>query len=426
MGFTLKTEKSSLIQKLAAFLYLGVIVFLGAAAFQRGWSYYYADRAKKGHSTQELSAALEFDSSNPEIYKVGGLIYLEGKNFSFAAEKLERATGLRKNDYLLWLRLGYAYYKLDDPARARQAYQKAIDLAPAYPASYRFMGGLLLKMGETETAFRRLHRAAKLSADYRREVFHLARKQFAGDEAAIERVLAFEERGIQKELAFYFIKHSMVTEKLKSFLTSDQLSAAEKKEFVKKLLEKKEFLLAREIWATLEDKKQLLNKPGGEWMLDGGFELTAESDEFGFGWQINQNISFARAAIDEEIKEEGDRSVQIQLEGKTEVGNKILSQMVIVNGGEEYNLSFSVLLPELTSAGDLGVTVFDAATDKILGETQLKKRPDKKWSRYQLRFSAPSSQAVIIAFRRLSCPASPCPIFADLYLDNFSLTKAAS
>lgn len=406
----------------AGLLYLFVIIFIGYAAASRGHSYYYADQAKKSLSTEQIIAALRYESSNPEVYKVGAYLGLRSENYSLAAEMLDQAVAYRKNDYLLWLRLGFARYKMGDFERADYAYRRAIDLAPHYAPPKRYYGRLLLENGEIETAFQYLKQAAEISPEQRRETFHLARRQFENDAGRIERSIASESPEMRKHLIYYFIKHSLMTENTKRFLTGEQLSESEKNEFIKALIEKDNYILAREIWASQNNNKLLLSGlPSGELMLDGGFERIAETGFTEFGWQISQLAADTSIAVDESVKESGKRSLQIVMNGKTEINTKILSQIVLLEPGQSYVLSFSALVPEITSGGGIGVAAFEASGDRRLGESPVISSSYNKWNRYQFSFDAPESGAAVIGLQRLPCRTNPCPMFADLRLDNFSL-----
>ena len=411
---------------LVALVYLGVALFVGYLAARHGLSYYYADAAKQNQTWDEAQKALDFDDSNPEIYKVASHILLDADEHARAAELLEKGVALKPNDFLMWLRLGYARGSGGDLQGARAAYEKALQLAPDYSQTNRYLGRLMLKQGEFENAFRHLGRAAELEDEIYQEALHLARRQFPNDGAAIERALSPETKEGKKALAFYLIKHSLVTGNVENFIPGDSLDEKEKKEFIDSLVRRGNYGLARRVWGSLRNNRRLLEKPVDEMVVDGGFEMIDGSDESGFAWQVNPKISDASVSVDNSEGGSSNRVIQILLKGKVQLGAKILSQTVIVEPEQNYQLRFSLQAKEIVSNGGLAVFVADAQTNQLLGQSAAFKVTNGKWEPYQFNFRAGRSRAVYVFVQRLNCTTSPCPIFADASLDDFSMKKLKS
>jgi tetratricopeptide (TPR) repeat protein len=411
------------IGKKSCLAYLCALAVIGFFNWKQGISYYYADQAKVSGSEVAIAQALRLDPTNPEIYKVQSLLRLKSGDYQGAAETLEKAVKLRKNDYLLWLRLGYAQYKLGNLEAATENIQKSVELAPNYAQTNRYLGRLKLKSGEIELAFHYLGRAAALDDKIYPEILSLARQQFPNDGAAIENSISPKTVSAEKILANYLIEHSLITDNTKNFLLGDAIDDREKQEYIKYLIEKKEFRLARDVWASQKSKRFLLDRSGGALITDGSFALTSESDESGFGWQVNPKIDDAAVSLDATAGHSDNRSIEIVLKGKPNLNENILSQMVVVEPEHNYSLNFYVLSSEIVSSGGIYLLVLDKITGKVIGQSSWLKDSGGKWQAYQISFRSTDSPAVIIALRRTPCSMSPCPIFGDFRMDDFSIVK---
>lgn len=409
-------------QKITLISYLIVILAIVFYNYRQGSALYYAERAKISSSLEDIAKAMEADAENPEIYKIESQLGLKSADYTKAADSLRRAIKLRENDHMLWLRLGYAYNKLGDYENARAAYETSLRLAPEYAQTNRFMGRLLLKTGEIESAFSYLRKAAEADRELYPEVLHLARKQFPADGAGIERLIAPETTESKQILAAYLIKHSLITAGIKNFMLDANLSDGVKSGFINSLIEKNNYGLAREIWLSQKSHLAFAEEARQKIIIDGDFENTSESDAAGFGWRVVQSAANTSVSIDQTASLSGRYSMRFELEGKTDLNTNLLAQTVLVEPNQEYTLEFDLLSSAITSYGGIYVIVTDNAAQKVLAQSAPFKNTEEKWEHYRVAFR-PESGVVSIAVRRTPCAANPCPIFADFRLDNFTLRK---
>jgi Tfp pilus assembly protein PilF len=425
-----RSKARNILSKLAAAAYLVFALAVGLFSVTKGLSYYYADQAKAGDSSA-VSNALKFDVRNPEIYKIEGSKLLASENYPEAAAALQKAVELRDRDYLLHLRLGYALYRSGDAEGARQSYLRALALAPDYAQSNRYLGRLLLKLGETDQAFEYLGRAAALDSTLYGEVLHLARvnlpKADASENASadlIEQKLKIESFEGRKRAAQYFIRHAMLNEATKNFLFAGPLSGDEKRRFINALVRYGHFRMARDLWLTVPENKRLTDESADTFIIDGGFEKTEASDESAVSWQIENRLRYVKAAIDERVRRSGSRSLYISFKGPAEFKTNFISQIVPVESGRSYALEAAVKNSEIVSGGSLELVVIDPATNEIIGKTGSFVMKESDWKIYRASFRAGDSAAVMIALRRAECRANPCPIFAEIWLDDIALTAS--
>src|SRR5215203_4274806 len=73
-----------------------------------------------------------------------------------AIAEYQKAVSLSPNDYRLWMSLGTAREQSGDPAKAEQAFRRAVALAPAYAYPRWYLGNLLLRNGRYDDAFAEL------------------------------------------------------------------------------------------------------------------------------------------------------------------------------------------------------------------------------------------------------------------------------
>jgi tetratricopeptide (TPR) repeat protein len=404
----------------AALLYVGFVLFLGISAARQGLSYYYLDDAFRTGSNIDAESAIYFQPENPDAYKVHGMLFLRNKDYDSAAEAFEKAISQRRNDFLLWLRLGYSRFKSGDINAARTAYQKGLSLAPKYSQPNYYMGMMLFENGQYEQAFPFLSKAAAYDPELYPEILHLARITFPDDPQAIERSVQPESAEARKIVARYLIRHDFMPDNLKSFLVADKLTESEKNEFIGSLIEKQNFDVAREVWLSRLKNK---NANGNELIFDGGFEQITESDPNGFGWQIDQKASAISVALDGSEFHSGSRAVLIKFAGNVELGRKLVSQLVYLQPNRKYQLKFFYRSTELISAGLPSIVITDGISNETLGRSAAFESTDGKWVEGKVDFVTKDAPVALISFQRSHCNTSPCPVFGQLSLDDFSITE---
>lgn len=402
---------------MTAVAYMAVLIAMAFAAARHSVSNFYAQSAFRSGSETEAAAAVRFHADNPEAHEVRGMVLLRAKDFAAAADAFRKAAALRPVDYLLRLRLGYALSRSGDLAAAEIAYRHAIELAPRYSRPRAQLGKMYLESGEREKAFEFLSDAARLDPSYYPEVLHHARVAFADDPKAIEKAVAAVSPEAKAIVARYLIKRHWMTEDVRSFLLSDELSSAEKNDFIGYLKYKRNFTLAREVWRSRTGMDDTDDEP----LFDGGFDRIAESDPSGLGWQIDPKISAVALARDSTDVHSGEGSLNVRFSGNVELQRPIVSQLAYVTPGRKYTLSFFARSTETVSAGLPAVIISDVPSNKTIASSEPLADTKGAWTRYEVTFTAPNAQVVLISLQRPACTESPCPIFGELSLDQISI-----
>ncbi len=411
-----KQKNNVLTGNALAIFFAGLVVYALFLNFNQSQSQYYADASYASNDVHDAQGAAGFDAGNPDAYKMEGIIYLKAENFKAAADRFRAALKLRPTDYLLWLRLGYANYKLGNNDSAVTEYRKAIELAPHYALPKRYLGRLYLKQGNNQKGFYYLSQAAAKDVKYLPEILHLARKTYPENPEAIEKAVDPKSPAAMKAMANYFIKYDFKSDKVDKFLVSKDLSPAEKEEFVTVLIGYGEFQRAFKIWNSAAGAKQM---PLGS-LLNGNFESDIDPNEKSFGWVLNSKAEGVEYQVEKNKAFLGASALKIVFEGKSNPDESVLTQLVPVEPNRSYTLSFAARSNEMVSAGLPVLMVTSADLNMIVAASE--QLTNKDWKTYSMSFTTSAdTTAIDIVLIRQGCPGGPCPVFGQLWLDAFEL-----
>lgn len=420
-----RIKKLFIINNIVAVFVTFFIVWAAFSSVEQGLSQYLASNARFLRSNIKASEAIEYDRTNPEAYKTRGVLAMQKSNFEEAVSDFKLAIERRPDDYLLWMRLGYAYYKLNDFSQAHESYYRASVLAPHYAQPQWYKGYLYLKTGDTEQAFAHLSAAAAIDSSLLRDVLHRARRTFLNDPVAVEKAVKLNSTAARKEAAFYFLKHRMMADGTKAFLLGSELDDRSKEEFVSRLIENKNFSLAYSVWAS-ESSSRLQPSSENDAILNGDFEAEINPLADSFGWKVTNDENIV-VSIDQKIFSSGTVGIKIRFAGNSNHNTAILSQLALLGNAtaQKYNLTFAAQTEELTTGGLPVISIVDADSKKVLGQSSPIKPTTKEWQNYTVDFKpAGQTEAVIVIVQRLNCATGgQCPAFGTLWLDNLSLKK---
>ena len=416
----LKTKAMTLWAYAAPFVWLCLIALIATSAARHGISNYYADKAFLVESLSFSENAISYQPRNPYAYRSKGMILFTNKDYDGAAEAFENAIKLRENDYLLWLHLGLCREKLGQFDAAVAAYERAIVLAPSYSQPKYNLGLTQFNRGRYDGAFRILSEAAANDIELYPSLLDLADTAFRNDPHAIENAVRASSYDAKKVVVGYLIGKNLMTDNIRSFLLSSELDKKDRDGFIRSLINRGDFQIAREVWLTTvnfdaADRNQLI--------FDGGFEKTNESDEIGFGWKIDQTASALVVRVSEKEFRSGARSLVLKFAGDVELNRRLISQLTHVLPRRKYRLTFFFRSAEMISAGPPAVVVSDAMSNKTLARSAVIQTTQAEWKESVVDFEVSDTQAVVISLQRPSCTSSPCPLFGELSLDDFSLVE---
>ena len=119
------------------------------------------------------------------------------------------------------------------------------------------------------------------------------------------------------------------------------------------------------------------------------------------------------------------RSLRVEFAGNSDPAAPAVSQLVLVEPGARYRLSFSARAKDLVTGGLPFVQVNSASK----GGEALAASPDiapdvAEWRDYAVEFAAPAGvEAIRIDLKRRPCTSSPCPAFGSVWLDSVGLKR---
>jgi tetratricopeptide (TPR) repeat protein len=405
------------------FLNLGAVVCIGLLAFAasttlfKGLSQYFVYSGSLTKSEADIEKAISFDSTNPNAFELRGTQFLESEKYLGAADNFRAAIKLRPNSYINWLRLGYCSYKVGDIVEAKNAYEASILLAPNYSKPNEYMGRLLLQLGENEKAFSYLSKSAAIDDALLPEIFDLAYKMFPDDPVAIENAANPTSMQAKKSLALNFISHRLISDKFRSYMLDPLLENDVKNEFISKLIEMKDYELAFDVWSS----KTNIAKPDiNNLLVNGDFETEIDPEEIHFGWVVDKKLQ--NIVINADTSKSFSKKVCLQFifDGNSDSRTAIISQLVPVKPLSAYHLQFAAQAQDVVTGGLPVIEIIDAHSGKQIVESHT--ITNGNWIKYAVDFSTMrETHAVIINFKRKKCETSQCPIFGQVWLDNFML-----
>jgi tetratricopeptide (TPR) repeat protein len=341
-----------------------------------------------------------------------------------ALREYEAAAALAPNDYLIWMEVGRARAALGDPVGGTAALRRAVALAPNYAQPRWHLGNSLLRMGETEEGFAELRRAADADPALRPQVFNLAWQVYGPDMARV--------------------------------IDSVGKTALARAQLVGVLAGRARFDDALAVWASLSPEERRTHAPAGDALAralygkgqqrralrvlaetgadslaegkvsNGGFESDiGQAGLILFQWDVTQTGG-AQIAVDARTAHEGRRSLRVVFNASGQMDFRSVSQVVAVEPGARYRLSFWLKTDGLKSAATPIVFVADViAPDAALAASQPAPNGTGDWQQVSLEFNAgPRAEAVLVRLARAGCPDSVCPIFGKIWYDDFNLERA--
>jgi tetratricopeptide (TPR) repeat protein len=403
-----------------AFTILGIAVclFLIQASARFGFSRMLARYALIEDSLPAADQAVQLTPSDPDVHRSKATLLNRQQKPDEAATSLATAVSLRYRDDYLWIELGNTREELGDTAGALAALDQAVRWAPHYAHTHWQRGNLLLRMRRPVDAFSELRLAATANPAYTPNLIDLAWGVSGEDVKTTESILEIKDDTTRLALIRFLARKGKGMEVAEQIaLLATPLPVETQNELVRLVFAAKAYRQAFDLWRGAVTMPLPIN---------GGFEEPVAFADHSFGWIIAADQK-NRAAIDVSEKFGGAKSLQINFDGTWAPGTPLLSQIVVVDPGMTYRLSFAVKTKDLVTGGPPAILVADANDNQLLGRPENLPTATTPWQTLNLNFSTTAtSQAVIIRLVRNTCDSSPCPIFGTLWLDEFHIEQTES
>ncbi len=252
-------------------------------------------------------------------------------------------------------------------------------------------------------------------------LLELAWADSGGDGKAVRAAVDPQTTELRLELTQFLIEHGDANEAMSVFLALGEVNAAARGNIVAALLKAKQFVLARDI--RLGERTGTKNENAID---NGDFEQRVGDDDSGFGWHLGREREAVRLSLDDDQPYSGANSLHVVYKGNSNPTSHTISQLIVVAPNTRYRLSFMARSKELVTAGLPVVTIADANSDAayVLAQSESITGNTSEWKKYVVELATTNKTgAVIISLQRRVCAVSQCPIFGDIWLDNFALQK---
>jgi O-antigen ligase len=407
-----------------------LIVSLGVLALfwciwttgREGLAQLLADHSLNSGRIEEADQAIRLSPALAEGHHSRASLLYNRKEFAEASREYERAVSARPQDYALWLKLGRARDQAGEPEGAIVAFRESKRLAPFYAQPHWQLGNTLYRLGRRDEAFAELRLAMISDSSLIPAALDLAWAAFNGDARAIEQAIQPQSASMHVALARFFVTHGKISEAVQQFRAAGGLSDDDRRGLLKDLFAARRFLEAHEVWSS----GQNADTGGTALFVNGGFESEIKLDDPGFGWQPMWRPEAVSISSDIKNPHSGARSLRVDWSGKSDPSDAVISQLLLVEPGKRYRLSFAARTEELITGGLPVVVVIDASNDKnnILIKSKTLPPGTNQWQTYISEFkTTETTNGVFIRIRRENCDTSPCPAFGHVWFDDFSLEQ---
>jgi hypothetical protein len=348
----------------------------------------------------------------------------------FAPESIERAVKMFEevvrrspNDFRWWIELGRAYEQSEQTAKAEQAFRRAVELAPKYTFPHWQFGNFFLRQGRSDEAFAELKRTTEQSAVYREQVFSLAWDYFDKDPQKLESIID-DSPDVRATLALFYAVRGNADNALRVWntLTDEQKAPhiESAKTIAQGLFEKRSFRealeFARQTGVDPEAQAETITNGGVEKFIGGGEKSL-------FGWQVYRPEPKFDVTPDSAVRSEGQKSLRISFKGYVKPALLNIVQVVAVQPGATYRLTFSLRTENLRSAGPPMIQIVAGPASLVIGSTQPFATGTADWTPVSAEFTVPEdTDGVMIQTARAFC-GEECPIVGTIWYDDFKLTK---
>jgi tetratricopeptide (TPR) repeat protein len=400
-----------------------VLAFLISNSAHAGYAALLTARAASTNNVGAAEAAVGLSPGNADAQLILGALLEAYDDRPAAMTHYQTAIALRPDDYVLWLQLARAQELEGDSPAAVGSARIAVNLAPVYAQPHWQLGNILVRAGQNDEGFKELRLAGGSDPNLLPAIVDLAWQVSGGDVEFVKQVIAPAKPAEYLALGTYLEKRDKVAEAIAMFAAAGRTAEAvgARRQYLAELITAKKFREAYQLWIMAHDSSAG-STPGV--LVDPGFERESDLDEPGFGWRTTNPARSLTLSLDNTNAKEGRMSLRVDFNGSTDAGAPVISQIVLVEPKTHYQLGLAFRTEGLLSGGLPNVLVIDLNDNKVSGQTTEFPQTTDGWRDAMIDFTTgESTTAIQIALQRQPCSTSPCPIFGQLWLDNFFLQK---
>lgn len=362
-----------------------------------------------------------FPDFDPETHIARYLVAERARDDYAAVTSLNKAIALRPVDYVLWLDLAHLQDRLGMKERALGSYRRAVKLAPKYVLPKYELGYFLYKNGREKKAFDRFREVYRNDFRYFPDVVELAWNGSDFDGSRLTKMLEPMNAAESENLAVFLLGKKEYSALLDQGCNNKLISNTQRHNIVRSLLEKRQFDIAHRF--QIQKCKQ---EPLPIAFLDGDFEDGEIGSGIGFGWRVIIPQKSIKIALDPDNPKKNKLSLRIKFEGKSNPNLRIVSQLLTIEKKSEHHVSFSYRTDNLVTAGTpvIRSILKGKASERVVSSLVLTRNANI-WKRASFSFRARGNEEALEVFlTRTPCNQEICPIFGDIWLDDFRISRS--
>src|ERR1051325_2911694 len=319
-----------------------------------------------------------------------------------AIPEYEKAVSLSPNDYRFWMTLGTAQEQVGNPAQAELALKRAVELAPAYAYPRWYLGNLYLRNGRYDEAFKELRLASQADIELLPQLFNLVWEIYNNDPEALKTAVG-ESSPARANFALYLLGRDRADEGLRLW---NGLSGEEKRtnkdvgeQIIRNLITKLRYHDALQVWNDIMSEKFHMEI---DQIFDGGFEEpVAYAGDTIFGWYV-KGAPQMHIGIDPNKSHNGERSLRLVFQVRTNIQDLNASQLIAVNPNKEYDFGFYVATDKLETGSAPQIQIVDANTGELLAQSTMAPTGTNDWQANDFSFKTKDkTQAIMLKIVRV-------------------------
>jgi tetratricopeptide (TPR) repeat protein len=400
-----------------------IFLLAGFGSLQAGASRMLSEYGRNAGFIEPALTATQLTPRDPYAHESVGLLLANAGRPAEAGAELQQAAMLSPHNVDLQIALGSVYEGMGNLQGALAAYSEGVRLAPFYPQPKWRLGNALLRSGRLSEAFDNLRSAATADPSLFPNLLNLAWFGSGRNPQVLLDLVQPQTIPERVLVSKYFAAQGEPDAAVGVFRSAgSSVAAVDRSTMVRELIAKGAFVQAYQIWTPEPNATKI-----GQ-IVDPGFEEARVIEESGFGWTFQRETGDGAIgfSIDQTRPLSGKRSLKVNLAGNSNPSVPLASQLVPVEIGNRYSLSFAVRTEDLVTGGLPVIRVSEA---KARGETISIAQSQPFSSKinsiqtFTIDFAAPPSGAVRFSLERVPCSASPCPAYGQLWLDEFNLSR---
>jgi tetratricopeptide (TPR) repeat protein len=404
---------------------IGLCLWIITATARLGFSRIFIKYSLVTRNLSVAERAVQMAPTDPETHRARAAVLTLSQAPAESVEELERAISLRPSDYTQWVELGLVRDQMGDSAGALGAFDEAVKRAPFYALPRWQRGNVLLRLGQYDSAFDDLNRAAQSNPEFIPNLIDLAWNLSHGDPKVVQQLVQVNSKTAHTAMAKFFASHGKPQEAMTELQYAGGDDEDTRRQLIASMLAKGSFAEAYQVWSAA-DRLEAGGSQAGPQILDGGFEGTLNFDQGGFSWIIPSRLQAATVSQDSSQPHSGSKDLRIEFAGDSSPGAGLVSQLILVEPLRHYKINFAARSQDIVTGGLPIVTITDASGDrKALGQSAPLSKGTTNWNVMSFDFTAqPTTKAVVLSLQRQGCTTSPCPIFGAISLDSFSIEQS--